>query len=184
MSAISDRYRKIAAGFTTQVDNVPDDRWSSPSPCEDWSARDVVGHLIGAHNMFLGFIDKSYEPSVTVDDDPLAAWLEARDTMAAALEDPDTARAVYENPMGKSVFEESANRFVTGDVLIHTWDLARAVGSDVTLDADEVSIVLAEYKTLGDNLRSPRVFGPEVPLPDDASEQDRLIAFTGRDPRS
>jgi uncharacterized protein (TIGR03086 family) len=132
--------------------------------------------------MFLGFVGRSYEPTASVDDDPLAAWLEAHDAMVVVLEEPETARAEYESPFGTQVFEESANRFVTGDVLVHTWDLARAAGNDVELDADEAVIVLAGYGPLGDNVRNPRVFGPEVPVPDDASPQDRLLAFTGRDP--
>lgn len=182
MSEISERYDRIAALFTTTVERVPDDRWSSPSPCEGWTARDVVNHLVGAHNMFLGFIGQSYEPSVTTDDDPLAAWLEARDAMLAALADPDIARSEYDNPSGRSVFEESADRFVTNDVLVHRWDLASAVGLDATLDAGEARAALAAYESLGDSVRSPGVFGPPVEVPSDASEQNRLLAFTGRDP--
>ena len=79
---------------------------------------------------------KVFEASDYLDSEEVIA-----EYLTAALEDPDTARTEYENPMGKSVFEESANRFVTGDVLVHTWDLARAVGADVTLPADEVDAV-------------------------------------------
>lgn len=182
MTEISERYRKVAAGFTKQVEAVPEGGWSSPSPCDGWTARDVVGHLSGAHTMFLGFIGQTVEPTVSVDDDPLAAWVEIRDAMIAALEDPATARAEYDSPFGHSVFEESANKFVTNDVLVHTWDLARAVRGDENLDEDEVVIALATFEALGDNVRSPQVFGPPVAVPDGADAQDRLLAFTGRDP--
>ena len=47
MSEISERFRDLAAKFTRRVDAVPDDRWSSPSPCEGWTTRDVVGHMVG-----------------------------------------------------------------------------------------------------------------------------------------
>ena len=59
MTEISDRYRRAAAVFTEQVEAVPEDRWTSPSPCDDWDARGVVEHMASAHNMFLGFVDQS-----------------------------------------------------------------------------------------------------------------------------
>jgi uncharacterized protein (TIGR03086 family) len=104
--------------------------------------------------------------------------------MAAALDDPGVARAEYDSPFGTQVFEESADRFVTNDVLVHTWDLATAAGNDVVLDPDEVEVAMATYKSLGDNARNPRVFGDEVPAPPDADAQDRLLAYTGRDPEA
>jgi uncharacterized protein (TIGR03086 family) len=183
MSSISDRYQKVAAGFTARAESVPDERWSQPSPCDGWDARAVVDHMVSAHNMFLGFVGKAFEPSESAANDPVAAWTEARDAMLAALEDPETARTEYDSPFGHSVFEESADRFVTNDVLVHTWDLARAIGGDERLDADEVGVALTAFESIGDSVRSPRVFGPEIPLADDASEQDRLLGFTGRDPR-
>jgi uncharacterized protein (TIGR03086 family) len=182
MSDISDRYRKVAAGFTAQVEAVADDRWEAPSPCPGWTTRDVVGHLVGAHDMFLGFVDASFEPKASCDDDPVAAWQEARDAMFAALDDPEVARREYDSPFGHSVFEDSADRFVTNDVLVHTWDLATAAGNEVTLDATEVDTALAAYRSLGDNVRNERVFGPEVEAPPGADAQERLLAYTGRDP--
>ena len=39
------RERMTAAAMEERIANVPDDRWGSPSPCEGWSARDVVQHV-------------------------------------------------------------------------------------------------------------------------------------------
>jgi uncharacterized protein (TIGR03086 family) len=87
-----------------------------------------------------------------------------------------------DSPFGTQVFEQSADRFVTNDVLVHTWGLATAVGADVVLDPDEVQTALATYRSLGDDVRNPSVFGDEVPAPPGADAQDRLLAYTGRDP--
>jgi len=183
MTEISDRYRKLAADFTAEVAAVPDDQWAAPSPCEGWTARDVVGHVVGAQMMFLGFVDQGFTPTADVGDDPLAAWIEARDAMQAALDDPAVSRAEYDSPFGRSVFEESADRFVSNDLVVHRWDLGRAAGNDVVLDADEAGVALATYESLGDDVRNPRVFAAEVEVDDRASTQDRLLGFTGRDPR-
>ena len=54
MSEIADRYRKRAAGLNERVEAVPADQWGSQSPCEDWTARDVVRHVVDTSAMFLG----------------------------------------------------------------------------------------------------------------------------------
>jgi uncharacterized protein (TIGR03086 family) len=185
MTEIADRYRRLAEGFTARVAAVPHDdaRWGNQSPCDDWKARDVVAHLIGAHQMFFGFIELEVPAGPDPADGELPAWEHTRDAMQAALDDPATATKEFDGFFGRSKFEDAADRFVSGDVLIHTWDLARALGVDDRLPEDEVVAARAGLEGLGDNMRQPGVFGPEVDPPSDADEQDRLLAFVGRDPR-
>jgi len=54
MTQISERYRTLADEMTRRVAAVPADRWDDPSPCEGWSARDVLGHVIGNHRELPG----------------------------------------------------------------------------------------------------------------------------------
>jgi uncharacterized protein (TIGR03086 family) len=68
------------------------------------------------------------------------------------------------------------------DLLVHAWDLARATGQDETLDPAEVSAFLAGLEPWDAALRASGHYGPRVPVPDDADEQTRLLAFTGREP--
>lgn len=68
------------------------------------------------------------------------------------------------------------------DLLVHGWDIARATGQDETLPAQEVHRVYGDALSLGDNLRLDGVCGPAVEVPDDASEQDRLLGLLGRTP--
>jgi uncharacterized protein (TIGR03086 family) len=70
----------------------------------------------------------------------------------------------------------------TTDVLIHTWDLARATGLDETLDATEVHRYVEGMEPLDQLLRDSGQYGPRIPVADDADEQTRLIAFLGRRP--
>jgi uncharacterized protein (TIGR03086 family) len=72
--------------------------------------------------------------------------------------------------------------FCTGDVLVHTWDLARATGLDERLDPDEVHRMYEGMEPMDEVLRQSGQFGPRVRVPDDADEQTKLIAFTGRRP--
>lgn len=72
--------------------------------------------------------------------------------------------------------------FGIGDVLIHTWDLARATGLDEQLDADEVALLLSRMQPMDEMMRKGSAFGPKVEVPADADVQTQLIAFTGRQP--
>jgi uncharacterized protein (TIGR03086 family) len=72
--------------------------------------------------------------------------------------------------------------FCIGDVLVHTWDLARATGQDETLDPDEVHGLYEGMLPIDDVLRQSGQYGARVEVPDDADEQTKLIAFTGRQP--
>ena len=47
MTEIADRYRKRADAFAALIDGTAPERWSSPSPCEGWLARDIVAHIVG-----------------------------------------------------------------------------------------------------------------------------------------
>jgi uncharacterized protein (TIGR03086 family) len=183
VSEIADRYRKVAGQFTRRVDAVPEGAWDDPAPCEGWVARDVVGHLVEwLPAFFFGpwGIEAPARPSV--DDDPAGAWAAVDGTIQSALDDPAVARRERETRMGSSTFEQTIDMICTADVLIHTWDLARATGQDERLDPDEVHALLAAMEPMDRALRESGHYGPRVPVPDDADEQTRLIAFTGRRP--
>ncbi len=186
MNDAAGRYRRLSEGFTARVEAVPpaDPRWEQPSPCADWTARGVVAHMVGTHVLFFGFIDHEVAPGPSADDDPQAAWAYVRDAMQAALDDPDVAGREHDGMAGRVRWDASVDRFINTDVLLHSWDLARALGVDDRLDPDEVAVAYETCQGYGDAARSPQVFGPEVPVPADADAQDRLLGFAGRDPRS
>ncbi len=119
----------------------------------------------------------------SVDEDPLAAWLPMCDGVRRILEDPDASALPFDHPQaGKRRLDAAIGMFLTGDVLIHTWDLARATGQDERLDPQAVSEMYAGMQPMDEMLRGSGQFGPKVAVPDDADEQTKLIAFVGRQP--
>ncbi len=178
----ADRYRKLAAAFTAKVAAVPDDRWSSPSPCTDWTALDVVRHVTETPAMFFQLVGSDPGPLPSVDDDPMVAWGASRDRLQAALDDPELANTEFDGFFGHSTFAGAVDRFVCFDLVVHGWDLARAAGLDERIDPDEVTRIWEETNGFGDTLRTQGVCGPEVEVPADASAQDRLLGFLGRHP--
>lgn len=176
------RHRRVADRFTEVVGGVTD--WDGPSPVPEWRARDVVGHLVSWFPPFLADgagIDLGVGPST--DDDPVGAWRHQATALQAALEDPATAERVLANPhIGEVPLPDAIDRFYTSDVLMHTWDLARASGQADALDADECAALLAGMEPMEEVLRGSGQYGAAVPVDPDADVQTRLIAFIGRDP--
>jgi uncharacterized protein (TIGR03086 family) len=183
MSDIADRYRKVAGRFTERVKAVPDGAWDNPSPCEGWVARDVVGHLVEwLPAFFFGTWDIDLPPGPSVDEDPVEAWEVVDGAIQAALDDPEIAGRERDTRMGRSTFEQTIDMICTNDILIHTWDLARATGLDETLDPAEVRRLVEGMEPHDEAMRTSGHYGPRVEVPNDADEQTKVIAFMGRRP--
>jgi uncharacterized protein (TIGR03086 family) len=182
MSEISDRYRRRAAAFAGRIDAVPAGSWTNQTPCEDWDARQLVQHVVDTSALFLGFIDSPHDPFPAASDDPALAFGAASSAVLAALEDPAQATATYKGFAGETTFEAGVDGFLSVDLVVHGWDLARATGLDELIDAEDVRLVRAAAGSWGDMIRGPGAFGAEVEPPSDADEQAKLLAFLGRHP--
>jgi uncharacterized protein (TIGR03086 family) len=181
MTDVADRYRKLAAQMESRIAAVSEDQWSNESPCEGWTARDVVRHVVDTSGMMLGFIDERVpDGAPSVDDDPLGAFRAARDSMQAALDDPARADQEFDGMTGRTTFARTVDQFASADLVVHQWDLARAVGQDERLDIDEVRKLDAALRAAGDMVRTPGVFGPAIEPAPDADEQTRFLNFAGR----
>ena len=184
MNEISERYRRVAGQLTRLATSVPEHAWNNAAPCDGWVARDVVRHLVEWIPAFLrsgAAVDLPQGPSV--DDDPAGAWQVLSDGIQGVLDDPATAGGEFSHDKaGRHRLDEAIAMFILGDVLIHTWDLARATGGNETLDAGEVHTMLAGMEPYDEMLRSSGHYGPRVTVPNDADEQTKLIAFVGRQP--
>ena len=180
----SAEHRAVAGHFTELVIAAPGESWDRQSPVKEWRARDVVGHLVEWLPAFLEAGAGVRLPSgPSVEDDPVAAWQTHVDAVQALLDDPRTTELTLSNPhIGELPLDEAIDRFYTGDVFLHSWDLARATGQDATLDAERCAAMLAGMEPLDEVLRQSGQYGPRVPVPDDADVQTKLIAFIGRDP--
>jgi uncharacterized protein (TIGR03086 family) len=180
MESAAARYDRLAARFAEKVAAVPGDRWESPAPCEGWTARDVVRHVVETPGMFFGMVGREMGPVPRVEQDPAAAFAESRSQVQAALDDPAQAGAEFDGFFGRSTFAQGIERFVCVDLLVHGWDLARAAGLDETIPDDDLAWVEAGVEGLGDAMRTSGAFGPALEPPEGADRQTRLLAFLGR----
>ena len=182
MSTPADTHRTTAAAFTATVRGAAPTAWDLPAPPEGWMARDVVRHLVEWFPAFLaGSVGITLPAGPSVDEDPTGAWRSFSEGVQAVLDDSERSAVTFQHPRaGTHRLDEAIAMFVLGDVLIHTWDLARATGLDETLDPGEVHGMRLGLEVLGDALVASGHYAPAVSVPDEADEQVRLLALTGR----
>jgi uncharacterized protein (TIGR03086 family) len=174
------RHAQDAARFTELVESSSAGDWARPSPVAGWTALDVVKHLVKWSRGFLEGAGIEL-PALDVAADPVAAWKQHVTDIQAILDDP--AGRVLSNPhTGDTPVDEAIDRFYTTDVWMHSWDLAKALGREPDLGQERCRDVLAAIEPMEQRLRDSGEFGPAVPVAGNASPQDKLIAFIGRDP--
>jgi uncharacterized protein (TIGR03086 family) len=179
VTAVADRYHRRADEFEHTIEGVRPHQWTDQSPCERWTARDVVDH------------PRTAAPPVA--EDPLAAFRAARADAEAVLADPVLRGVECDTPTGRTTVERHIDLVLSDDMVQHRWDLARATGQDDTIDPADVerlwastraipAEVMERYRTPGAFGPGIEVLGPEVPVPEDAPLQRRLLGLIGRDP--
>lgn len=178
------RYRAIADRFTAVVHGVRD--WDAPTPVTEWRTRDVVDHLVTwLPAMIHGGSEFRFEDGPSADEDPVGAWTSLDAQVRTVLADPAAGRHLHSNPHTGTdrPLPEVIDEYFTGDVFLHTWDLARSSGQDDRLDPGVVHEALTGMRAIEEVLRLSGQFGEQQPVPEGATEQEELFAFLGRDPR-
>jgi uncharacterized protein (TIGR03086 family) len=157
------------AGATTRMD--------APTPCDDWDVRTLMNHMLDTQHYFLGVArsDDTPPPSPTppqlLGDNPVIDFERARSDNLQAFAKPGVI-----DKTGPSL------GIAFSDQLLHSWDLAKATGQDETMPQ---GLAQAAYDVIHGRFTDEQrkgIFKPEIAVPTDASEQDKLLAYTGRDP--
>jgi uncharacterized protein (TIGR03086 family) len=157
------------AGATAKLD--------SATPCDEWDVRALMNHMLQTQRYFVDAAKgedvspPSPDPDEVLGDDPVADFEAARS---------EASRVFGED----GVIDKTgpALGIAFSDQLLHGWDLAKATGQDAAMPdglAEQAYDVI--HGRFTDEQRKG-VFGPEVAVSADASAQDKLLAYTGRDP--
>ena len=153
----------------TLVASVRSDQLDDPTPCRDWTVRQLLEHICSDPRNFVAMTrgeDVDWSAEVPLPDDPGRTFREDADELLAVVEEAPGTISIQ-----------------LPEFTVHSWDLARALGGTEELD-DELAEASLRIMTpmLKPEMRGD-AFEPEIHLGDDASPYDRLAAFTGRDPR-
>lgn len=175
--------------FSSVIEKVGPDDWDKQSPCAEWTARALTGHVLTVLDSATtvlrgGDFDWGAVPgpAEVAGDDPAAAFRERSAAARSALEGAQLDK-VMETPMGPMPISGRL-AFPAMDLHLHAWDLGRTIGVGVEIPEDVADFAHAAIDPLpADRVRSAAVFGPEVPAPADATPTETLVAWTGRQPR-
>ncbi|MFE4512997.1 TIGR03086 family metal-binding protein [Kitasatospora sp. NPDC056783] len=178
-------YPEALTAFGERVRLITPDQWDSPTPCADWSVRDLVNHLTGEQlwvpellmGATIGEVGGRFDGDV-LGDDPVTAWTEAAEAAREAWAVPGatelTVHLSFADASGQYYLDQ-----LTTDLVIHSWDLAEGTGRLTRLPAELVEFALGEFAGYGD-LSGSGLFDPPLPVPPDAGPQTRLLALAGR----
>lgn len=180
LDEIRARYGRIAGDLDRRVGMVRRLDWNSMTPCDDWSTRDLLAHVVDTHRRVIAALKDEPADDVTEGEDIIEAWRAAYAAVTEALADDVTALFPVRFFGNEAPFATLVGNLLAADTLIHTWDLCQSAGLEDTLDEEGVTHAFALLKSFGDGIRAPGAFGPEVPAPVGASEQEQLIMYAGR----
>jgi uncharacterized protein (TIGR03086 family) len=179
-------YGRACAEVDRQLRAVRDPWWSAPTPCSDWTVRGLVNHLVVEDFWAADLLGGRTLADVgtSLDGDqlgavPLQRWAEASQRALAAA----SAEGAMDRPVELSFGVVPGSEYAMqlfADHLVHAWDLATAIGSDLRLDGDLVEACLEWFVDVEDTYRAAGAIGPRIPVPPDAGRQTTLLAALGR----
>jgi uncharacterized protein (TIGR03086 family) len=175
------------AVMTPLVHGTSAEALADPTPCREWTVRDLINHVTGGGYMFAtclrgGTVDPSAAPGDIVGDDHLAAYDAGIREFESALAATDDLSQPVSLPFA-TIPADMALRIAAADLLVHAWDLATATGQPFEPPTDFVESVTPFYvQFIGPELRDGNTFAAAVEPGPEASPIDRLVAYTGRNP--
>jgi uncharacterized protein (TIGR03086 family) len=180
-------YRRSVEWWSERVAAVRDDQWDLPTPCTEWSVRDLVNHVVGEdrwtsplmRGQTIEQVGDRFEGDL-LGDDPRWAGRDAAAEAAAAVEETLPAHGTVQLSYGEESMDEYV-RQLTADHLVHGWDLAAATGADRELDPGLLDGVGAWFERMEEAYRGAGIIGARGALTGDP--QADLLARFGRDAR-
>ncbi|MGY1823187.1 TIGR03086 family metal-binding protein [Geodermatophilus sp. SYSU D00079] len=180
MTSTADRYESAAQPLLDVLDAVPAEAWTNPSPCEGWTARDVVGHLVDTQREFLTARGLDLGPAPDVAVDPAAAFRDHAKRVLALIAADDVVSAPFDGFFGPTTVGATFEQFYVWDMVVHRWDVARAAGIDAGLTDAELDRIESGAEGFGEALHMEGICAPAVPTGPDADRLTRVLALLGR----
>lgn len=170
----ADLWNTVAAAWDQRISAVSAEQMETATPCSDWNVQALVEHAVGTQISFAG-------GTVGADIAEGAEWPAVHAAISAAIEDPSVLGEMTEHPMMGTVPKAMLFGIATTDLLIHTWDLARATGGDEQLPAQAIGICHQGLQMFPPEvMRQEGFFGPAVESAADADAQTQFLNFAGR----
>ena len=186
MTELIGLFQRATEGFGRHVRSIGKERWHDSTPCAEWDVRMLVNHVAVEQLWVPPLVQGSSVTDVgtrldgdQLGDDPVGAWQVARSAALAAFSTPGVLEASVALSSGDRATSEYCWEMTT-DALIHTWDLARSIGAEETLDSELVELIYERVLPVAEHLHESGMFAPPVLVSADAVLQTKLLALFGR----
>ena len=171
-----DQYKRASEWTTSKVAGATS-KLDARTPCDQWDVRTLLNHMLDTQKYFVGAArgedvsPPAPTPPELLSDDPHADFERRRSDMLSTYGAPGVIEKT-----GPSL------GIAFSDQLLHGWDLAKATGQDATMPEGlpEMAFNMIHGRFTDDQRKG--IFKPEVDVPNNASAQDKLLAYTGRTP--
>lgn len=165
------------------VRGITDDQFDLPTPCSEYTVRDLMNHLF---EVVVNFQQLAAKRPVEWADKPDFlgdGWRDRFETETRRLIDAwaDPASLEGVSP-GMGLPQTTVGGMVLLDLTVHGWDLAAATGQPYQPAPEAVDALHELVEQLGPTARKMGVFADAVPAQVDLPDLERLLAGTGRDP--
>lgn len=169
-------YLDAADRFSATVSETDD--WSATSPCDGWSAADVVDHVVDTQRQFLEGHDA--ELGARPDGDPAQVWTQHLAVVRPLAADEGFRAREYDGFFGRTTIGATLDNFYGFDLVVHGWDLGSASGRPTTFTQADMDAMEAAFVGFGDHAYDEGVFKQPVDAPEGADRQTLLLARMGR----
>ena len=177
------------AQFAEMLGTVQPSDWDTPTPCEGWAVHDLVGHVLAGEVLTKRLLDGmgKDEALTALPTFDLDGAKSAHEAIFRATEEgfaaPGALEGIVHHPVGDIPGAQMLG-FRVGDLTVHRWDLARAIGADEGLHPTLVEAVWDQLQPMAPVIKTIGVFGdgPSGEVAVNAELQVRLLDLTGRRP--
>jgi len=186
LTSIQELHGRALERFGGLVEATGDDQWHAPTPCTEWDVRMLVNHLVSENRWMPPLLAGKTIADVgsvldgdLLGDDPKAAWAESAREAGASVNEPAAMQRSVHVSFG-DISGEQYTEQVFGDLVVHGWDLAWAIGADEGIEPELLQVTYELMEPMVAALKASGAYGPEVVPPPGADLQTRLLALTGR----
>ncbi|WP_138909060.1 TIGR03086 family metal-binding protein [Streptomyces chryseus] len=172
------------------LEEVGEEQLLAPTPCEKYAVHHLLAHLVELTAAFRDAAGKRMGPTTgtppggampVLGDDWRARLPRQLDELVAAWRRPDAWQGTT-RAGGVTLPGDVAGRVALNELVVHGWDLARALGRPYAPDTAALQSSYELLEPTEDDPGGDGIFGTPVDVPRDAPLLDRVVGRAGRSP--
>ncbi len=179
-------HRSALRQFDKRVHEIRESQWHHPTPDAEWDVTALVKHLVYEQlwappllaAKSIAEVGNAFEGDILAGD-PVAAWVTAADAARAAFDEPGALDREVQLSFGNSPASEYLYQMIV-DLVVHSWDLARAIKAEEEMPNDLVSVALEHARPLAADWQGSELFAPPIAVPGCTDDLTELLALLGR----